>query len=272
MTLRNRFPRLWILELLALALVFIGVGFAATQANAQTVVKADKQWSSEGQILAYPSDWCALFDKTLVVGRDYSNTVTYQAGQLATSTNVQFSWRYPSPGQRSPKCGVFGYSHVARGNYDGGATMKPVSPRQIKSLVDMTVSYGVDFAADPNQFNGLSEGFLTRTAGNANDKALEVGFFWNTPHETIAWAKTGKQLGVFVDRWGKKWTASLNGTYVTFSGGSAWGSLDVRGALTFLIAKGIVSPDWYVNGWAFGVEPLGGIGTAVIRSFKVDVK
>lgn len=256
----------------ALALAMFG---AASYVSGQTVVKADKQWSSEGQFLAYPSDWCSLFDKTLVVGRDYANTVTYQTGQLGTATNVQFSWRYPSPWQRSKKCGVFGYSHVAWGNYEGGATMKPVAPRQIKSLSDMTVTYGVDFAADPSQFNGLSEAFLTGAAGNPDDKKLEVGFFWNAPAETIAWAKTGKQLGTFTDRYGKRWTVAQNEAYVTFTpvaGSQTWGTLDVSGGLTFLTGKGIVSPNWYVNGWALGVEPLGGFGTAIVRSFKVAQK
>lgn len=254
----------------ALALAMFGM---ASHAGAQTIVKADKQWSSEGPYLAYPSDWCSLFDKTLTVGRDYANTVTYQAGQLGTPTNVQFSWRYPSPWARSKKCGVFGYSHIAWGMYDGGAVMRPVPARQIKSLNDMTVSYGVDYAADPSHFNGLSEGFLTGTAGNAADKKLEVGFLWHSPSETQAWAKTGRQLGMFTDRYGKKWTAALNEAYVTFTpvgGSQTWGTLDVGGAFKFLIAKGVASPNWYINGWAIGIEPLGGFGTAIVRTFKVS--
>lgn len=240
-------------------------------AYGQTVVKADKQWSSEGQYLAYASPWCAMnFDKTLVEGRDYANTITYQKGQLASGSNVQLTWRWPEASKRSKKCGVLAYNHVAQGDYEGGATMKPVAPRQIKSLSDMTITYGVDYASDPSTFNGLIEFYATRVAGKADDKAMEIGWFWNAPAETQAWAKTGKQLGVCTDRYGKRWTIARNDNYVTFtpaSGAQAWGIIDVTGSLSCL--KGTISGDWWINGAAIGVEPLGGFGTAIVRSFKV---
>lgn len=262
--------------------MFIAFSLAliATPLAAQTIVKTDRQWDgTEGQYQAYAAPWCAQFyDKSLVEGRDFVNTITYQAGDLASAKNVQFTWRWPDVTQR--KCGVYAYDHVAWGNYDGGAVRSPVAPRQVSSIKDFTLAYQVDYAADLKMFNGLGEFYLTKVAGDANTKAVEIGWFYNAPPETIAWAKTGKQLGTFTDRYGRAWSVAANkggaaGFYITFipTGGKLFsGAFDGSGALTFLTAAGQIKPEWWVNGAAIGVEPLGWIGTALVRKFGVTVR
>jgi hypothetical protein len=257
----------------------------ASPLAAQTIVKTDRQWDgTEGQYMVYASPWCANYDKTLVEGRDYSDTISYRTGDLATATNVQLSWRWPLVS--SPKCGVRGYNHVAWGNYDSGSVRSPVAPRQVSSVADFTLTYEVEdaggYATGYNGYNGLGEFYLTKVAGDANTKAIEIGWYWNAPSATRAWAKSGRDLGTFKDRNKQSWKVAANvggaaGLFVTFTpdnatGRKVKGDFDGKGAITYLTAAGVVQPTWWLNGAAIGVEPTGGVGTAVVRKFTVSVK
>jgi hypothetical protein len=263
-----------VIRLLALALALI-----ASPVAAQPVVKMDRQAATEGAYTAYNSPWCAYQDKSLVAGRDYINTVSFNSGDLAQAKNVQFAWRWPDAKLRKV-CGVFGYNFVAWGNYDNGKYPTPVAPRQVSTISDLVFGYQVDMAGDSRLFNGLGEFYLTKVAGDADTKAIEIGWMWNAPAETIAWAATGKQLGTFKDRYGKPWTVALNhsgvaGEYVTFippGGKLDTGNFDGKGALDFLLAAGVISAAWWMNGAALGVEPLGNHGAAIVRNFRITWK
>jgi hypothetical protein len=243
-----------------------------------TVIKTDGQWSSEGQFMAFASPWSVYSNPQLVEGRDYINTVAYNAGDLAQAKNIQLTWRWPSV--RPTNVGVCGYDHVAWGNYDGGAVRTPVTPKQVSLIEDCTIGYQVDLAGDSRNFNGLGEFYLTKTEGNAADKAVEIGWFYNAPPETVAWTKTGQQLGTFTDRYNKAWTVSLMrsgvaGTFIVFippDGKLSTGNFDAKGALTFLLTAGVVSPYWWLNGVAIGIEPLINFGTAIVRNFRPTLK
>jgi hypothetical protein len=251
----------------------------ASPAAAQTVVKADRQWTSEGQYMAFASPWCANYDKTLVAGRHYGNAIVYRAGDLAAGKSVQLRWQWPAPEKRPKKCGVFGYNHVAWGNYDSGAVMSPVAPRRVSDLTELTFTYQTGHAAEPNSFNGLTEFYLTREPGKAETKAVEIGWFWHAPPETQAWAKTGRQFGTFTDRFGHAWTVAASqsgaaGLYVTLTppeGKLYQATIDAKATLDFLRAAGVVKAGWWFNGAAIGVEPLGGKGSAVVHTFAVAV-
>jgi len=258
---------------------FLCTGLLSAPASAQSVVKADRQWSSEGQFMTYSSPWCAGHDKSLVVGRDFSNSIAYKKGDLAKGKNVKMTWRWPRADKRSAKCGVFGYNYVGWGNYDSGAVRRSVAPAQVKSIKALSFSYDAQSSANAEQFNGLGEFFLTKNAGAADQKVIEIGWFWNAPALTRAWAKTGRQLGRVVDPHGVKWTVSVNksgvaGTYVTFIpvGKKTSGTFEGKAALNYLRKAGVVNGDWWFNGAALGVEPLGGAGSAVVRTFKVTPK
>ncbi|SEN46441.1 hypothetical protein SAMN05192583_2864 [Sphingomonas gellani] len=204
-------------------------------------------------------------------GRDYRNTITYETA--AVTNNVQLTWRWPK--QPSHKCGVLGYNHIAWGNYDNGSTATSVVPRQVKSIGELTFAYGIDYAADPSEFNGLMEFYLTSAANRADLKKIEIGFFWQAPGVTQTWAKTTRQLGVFTDRYGKRWNVSRevgtsNGGYVTFvpfGGYQGYGTIDAKGAVNWLRGGGNVNGDWWFNGAARGVEPIKGFGIAIVRWF-----
>lgn len=262
----------------------LGLALIASPLAAQTIVKTDRQWTSEGQHMAYAAPWCAQFyDKALVEGRDYADTISYQKGDLATATNVQLSWRWPlTP---NLKCGVRGYNHVAWGNYDSGAVYSPVAPRQVSAIADLQFAYEVEdaggYATGTQGYNGLGEFYLTKVAGDANTKAIEIGWYWNAPLETRKWALSGRQLGTFKDRYRQPWKVAANvggaaGLFVTFTpdnatGRKVKGTFDGKGALTYLTAAGVVKPEWWLNGAAIGAEPLRGTGMALVRLFKVSV-
>lgn len=241
----------------------------AIPASAQQIVKTDEQAATEGEYLTYAAPWCRFHDTSLVAGRDYSNTVAYQSGALPNG--VQITWRWPNI--VSPKCGVWGYNFVSWGNYDGGKTRVAVTPRTVASLKTLRFTYGVDVAADPAGYNVLLETFLTRTAGKASDKAMEVGVFLHAPPSTRAWAAKGKQLGQ-CDGYSMAINPGPSGkTFATFipAGTKTWGVWDAKAALDCLRAKGVIDGGWWINGAAIGIEPIKGIGTAVVRTWKVEV-
>ena len=245
-------------------------------AGAQTVAKSDREWTSEGSYTAYASPWCAFQDTSLVPGRDYVNTVSYRSGDLAHAKNIRFSWRWPEPARR--KCGVYGFNSVAWGNYDGGGVRAPVAPMQVSAIAEFTVAYDMAFAADSDTFNGLGEFYLTKVSGAADQKAIEIGCFWNAPPATVSWAAAGKQIGAFRDRYGRNWTVAASepgGGFVTFipAGNKLTkGTFDAKGPIEFLRRAGLVEDGWWFNGIALGVEPLGGSGTAVVRKFQITLK
>jgi hypothetical protein len=249
----------------------------ATPATAQPVVKTDRQWSSEGEYMAYASPWCAE-RAGLVQGRDYANTITYETGNLANAKDVKLSWRWPTTLPRA--CGVYGYDHVAQWNYDTGAVRKPRAPVQVGQIAQLTIGYGVDFSAPQASFNGLGEFYLTSKPGDLSTKMVEIGWFWNAPPSTIMWAANSRNLGVFKDKYGKSWTVAADksgaaGLFVTFipaNGRLSWGNFDATNALVYLQAAGVVKAEWYFNGYAVGIEPLKGSGTAIIRNAHATLR
>jgi hypothetical protein len=244
----------------------------ATPATAQLVVKSDGQWASEGEYLAYASPWCREQDRSLVAGRDYADTLSWQAGRLPQ--DVQIAWRWPAAERRPARCGVWGYDFVAWGNYEGGATLKRVAPRQVRTLRELSFAYRIEAAADPSAYNGLIEFYLHRGPKPGEPKMVEIGWFWHAPPATRSWAAAGESLGRFTDRSGRGWDVRRHDKYVTFipDGAAGQGTIDAKGALDFLKAKGAVEDGWWFNGAAIGVEPLGGFGTAVIRAWQPTLR
>jgi hypothetical protein len=254
-------------------------GMLSVSVSAQTVKKGDSQWSSEGQFMTYAAPWCTRYDKSLLAERDFNNAISYDKGDLAAGRNVKLTWRWPAAERRSHKCGVFGYNYVGWGNYDGGAVRNRVAPRQVKSLKALAFSYEAQSSSNPEQFNGLGEFFLTRAPGAADQKTIEIGWFWNMPAFTRKWARTGRPLGRVIDSHRVRWTVFVNqsgsaGTYVTFIpvDRRTAGTFEGKAALDYLRRSGLVNGDWWINGAAIGVEPLGGSGEATIRKFKVTMR
>jgi hypothetical protein len=248
-------------------------------AGAQTIVAKDRKWTSEGSYMAFASPWCAYSNPSLTEGTDYADSMSYDTGDLGTGTDITIKWRWPALAQKPANCGVYAYNHVAWGNYDGGAVRAPVPSRQVMSISALAISYTFQESANDQWYNGLAEFYLTTEAGAANKKAIEIGWFWNSPLLTTAWAKTGRQLGTFTDRYGKKWAASVRksgaaNNYVLFvpTEQRLSGTLDGKGAIDFLRNAGVVNGSWWFNGFAIGVEPTGSSGAAILRKFSVTYK
>jgi hypothetical protein len=261
------------------AVAALALALIATPVSAQTVVKTDHQWTSEGEYLAFASPWCAQYHgEPLVEGRDYANSVSYKKGDLATAKDVKLTWRYPA--NKPTKCGVYGFNQVAQWNYDGGAVYKPRAPVQVGQIKELTIGYGVDFSAPQDSFNGLGEFYLTTKPGDLSTKVIEIGWFWNAPPSTVTWAANSRKLGVFKDKYSKLWTVALDysgvaGKFVTFiptNGRLSWGNFDATNALAYLQAAGVVKAEWYFNGYGVGVEPLKGSGIATIRNAHATLK
>jgi len=234
--------------------------------------------------MAFASPWSTYSNPQLVEGRDFLDTISFRQGDLALGKDIQFSWRWPM--ERPQNVGVFAYNHLGWANYDGGDVRSPVAPRQVSSIADFTLAYEVEdaggYAVGTQGYNGLGEFYLTTKPGDAHAKAIEIGWFWNAPLATRAWAATGKQLGTFKDRYRQSWKVAANvggaaGLYVTYTpdnatGRKVKGTFDGKGAIDFLSAAGVVKGEWWLNGAAIGVEPLRGMGTAVVRRFDVVVR
>lgn len=257
-----------------IALLACAISLAAPACAQQMISKADRQWEGEGEYVVFASPWCSDFVKSLQQGRDYANTMRWQKGSLPN--NVEITWRFPEPDKRPQQCGVFGYNFVGWGNYHNSTPRKSIPSRQIKNISELRFDYGIEVTGDPQKYGILAEFFLTRDPGHFGYKRVEVGFLPHVPRESLNFWKTQRQLGTFKDRWLRTWIVAqskggIAGSYVVFIptvGTRMTGNIDAIGALRYLKAQNVISENWFFNGAAIGVEPLGGQGYAKLRYFR----
>lgn len=254
------------LAALALALIAVPPPDRAEVA----VVRSDRQAYSKGSYIAYPAMWCAnFFQKEMVKDVDYAGTISLLPSTFPNHSTIR--WRVPlTP---PAKCGVYGFPGVSFGNYDNGTPQRPVKPIQVRNLRNFRLSYDVAYAAIAGEFNILAECYLTSRAGKADAKVAEIGFLPHSGASMDRFANRGRQIGTYTDRQKRRWQVSVTGTYYTFvpvdRADVLAGTADFRQALAFLRGKGVVSGEEWLNGVAFGVEPVTGSGILRIRRLAV---
>lgn len=234
------------------------------------VVRSDREAYSKGSYIAYPAMWCAnFFQKEMVKDVDYAGTISLLPSTFPNRSTIR--WRVPL--KPPTKCGVYGFPGVSFGNYDNGTPQHPVKPIQVRNLRNFRLTYDVAYAAVAGEFNVLAECYLTSRAGKADAKVAEIGFLPHSGASMDRFANRGRQIGTYTDRSKRPWQVSVTGIYYTFVPADRAdvlvGTADFRQALNFLRGKGIVSGQEWLNGMAFGVEPVTGSGSLNIRRLAV---
>jgi hypothetical protein len=236
------------------------------------LIKLDKQNHFSGPFTGYCSPWSIDGDAAMKQGVHYQDWLKVTTDLFPAATEIGWSW----PESLNHATGVRGYNHIAYGNYDYTAPPTPVEPRQVSALKELRQSFSWEPVPGDSRYNVLTEFYLTKVKGDAGTKCMEVGFFPHYPVETLAFMKKDTQMGQWTDSEGRIWTVSYHpgpaskGPYVTFypAGDLYDESIDMKAALAFLKAKGVITGAEWVNGLAFGVEPLSGSGQILLNSWN----
>ena len=236
------------------------------------IVKRDEELFTKGSYIAYAAPWSAKVSK-LEAGKDFVDTITIREATFPAQTKIAWHW----PLDISQKTGVRGYNTLSYGNYDSGLPERPVRPVQVKSMRSGWQSFAWRYEPVAGDFNLLAEFYLTRTSGRSEAKTVEIGFMLHTPLATRAWTRAGKSATRWTDAFGVQWDVTRNQgpgiPYIIFMPHDGTdllkGRLDVKGALAELRRIGIISGDEWLNGVAFGVEPVSGSGFVIVDDWTV---
>lgn len=237
----------------------------------------DKELHTKGSFIAYAAPWSTYFGTGVSMkhGIDYADEIVVHPDIFPSKTDISWHW----PLFASKQTGVYGYNAVSFGSYAGGIPEVPIAPRQVKSIGFFAVTYSCTYAPPIGEFNVLCEFFLTKKAKDTNTNLSEVGFFPHAGKATLSFANAGEQLGTFTDFSGRTWkvdkqSAPQGSSFYMFipEGDVNSATIDFKGALDFLHAKGHVTGEEWFNGIAFGVEPIAGSGSLRIEGFSVDLR
>ena len=232
---------------------------------------ADNEFFTKGSYIAYAAPWSTYFGAGTAMkqGIDYADEITVRSDSFPA--NVEFSWHWPlTPPKHT---GVYGYNAVSYGSYDGGVPEVRIAPLQVKNMRELAETFRCEWPRPIGDFNVLSELFLTKTPGG--EKVGEVGFFLRAAKSAISFADAGEQLGTFTDAAGRAWKVAKqpapHGPFYMFlpTGEVLAGTVDFRAAIEFLRSRGHVTGEEWVNGVAFGIEPIAGSGSLRLESLAI---
>lgn len=236
------------------------------------LIKRDEEFYSKGSYIAYAAPWSAKTSK-LIAGEDFVDTIAIHEATFPAHTKLAWHWPLDAP----KKTGVRGFNALGYGNYDSGVPERPVKPLRVRDIKSGWQSFDWRHDLITGEFNLLAEFYLTRMAGDAEAKTLEVGFMLHTPPTTRAWIGIKPPLARWRDAFGTEWSVTRNQgpgipyiILVPTSGADLLkGRLDVKGALGELRRLGVVTGEEWLNGVAFGAEPISGSGSVMVMDWKV---
>lgn len=224
---------------------------------------------THGAYLAYLSPWGADNAVTGFWGRRADN-IRIDPARFPGKSRI--SWRWPPfgpPGEFS----IWGYDHLAYGDYDGGLPEEVVEPRQVSQIRRFEQTFAWRGSFDYTQATLLTEFYLRSDPADADAKILEIGWFLHAPERTHEFVGGGKQMGDYHDPQGRVWQVAVNDKYLTFlrrdRQDTGSGSIDMLHALRWLQERGRISGDEWVTGVAIGVEPMKGFGHVEVERWQV---
>jgi hypothetical protein len=222
------------------------------------IVLPDAELYTKGLYSAYAAPFSAEVDKRLKRGVDYYDTITLNPRRFPDETLFDMRW----PARSDIPTGVWGFHALSFGNYGGGPVDKLIPPRRARDIRVLTATFDYSHGGSDN-FNLLTEFFLTSRPGDASARVWEIGFLLHVPSTTKAFMDAGQQLGTFSDAQGKSWRLVRKGSYFMVSPADGRtvrrGILDYGAVLRRLRKTGAIGGNEWFNGIAFGAEPtLGG--------------
>jgi hypothetical protein len=250
----------------------VGSRSANSRPVSSRVVLQDGQNYFQGSFGAYASAWGTFFDKSLVRGKDYADTITLRPDRFPAGTVIDTWWPLTMPNK-----GVWGYHSIFYGNYDGGHPPEAVKPRRVRDIRQLDQDFSFRYTGSA-KFNLLTEFYLTGRAGDNAAKIIEIGFFLHTPEETMKFIRNGDYIATYRDATRREWRITRSGTYVTIvptdGADIPDGRIDMLQVLNLLIKTGTITGAEWFNGIAFGLEPTVGAGKTrlLIRDWRVHYK
>lgn len=236
----------------------------------ERLVLPDNTLYAPGDYFAYAAPWCTAYDPSLVVGQNITNTISLLRSTFPN--DVVITADTPDHYPTVSKCGVYGYNAVTFGHYLTVNTAARMQPRQVKDIGTLAMSFDMTLGGG-GEYNILAESFLTAAEKDFSTK-IEIGFYTHSTARAVSFAKNSATIGAYVDNAGRNWSVTKAGTFVMFvhDGGKdlTAGTLDVRGAFSFLMARGVLTGDEWFNGISLGMEPLRGKGVATIHTWSVS--
>jgi len=236
-------------------------------------ILGDKEFYTKGSFIAWAGSWSVDVPGSPAYKRgvDYADEIAVHPETFPA--NVELSWHWPLT---PPKVtGVYAYNAVSYGSYDGGVPATPITPRQVKDIHTLSENFRCTMARPVGDYNALTEFFLA-SKSNGEGKVAEIGFLLRIAKSGLAFANAGEQLGVFTDASGRAWKVAKQGApagpYYMFlpEGEITEGTVDFKGALDFLRAKGRITGEEWFTGLAFGVEPTEGSGSLKLEKLEVS--
>lgn len=248
----------------------VSVWATAPRAESGRFLLGPKTDFTSGPWFAYVSPWGG---ESLLVTRPWSQIADGISIDLQRMpANTVFQWRWP-PFQPKFGPGVWGYNHVAYGNYDGGQPEVAVEPVRVRDLQRFRQSFDWSIDTEWGDANVLTEFYLRSDMEDVESRTLEIGWFLHLPDATRPFFESSKSVGTFEDGSGRRWQVRLADKFCMFApeseGDVTQGELDMLAALRWLQTKGLVSGDESVWGVAIGAEPVKGIGAMTLRDWKV---
>lgn len=239
----------------------------------QRVVLPDNKNYTIGNYNAYAAPWCALRNKSLVVGKDLSTTISLLPSQFPN--DIEISAKTPDANPHDYGCGVYGYHHVHFGNYSGPLPKGKFEGMQIKSLKKLIVDFAYRDLGSTGEYNVLNEYFLTTEKDRQDLRVMEIGYFFHPSKSAISFAKTGGNLGRYDDPQGRAWSVYQAGQFVMLMPADGKdlvaGTVDMGHFLQHLVAKGKLTGNEWFNGAAMGIEPVRGNSSIKIEHWSVTM-
>lgn len=216
-----------------------------------------------------PNPWNA---GKLVNHKDYSQTISINKATFPNGTVLR--WKWPD---RSNSDNVWGYPAVVYG-YQAGVLAPPDGrgphPVQIKHLTMLTGSYEIRIGGDTDEFDVLWEAQLTSAPHQG--QVAEFSIEPHAPSYVRAWFADLPRKYVYK-------SATLSGTIAVTDNGSypyivvlpeggdlLSATVDIKAILDFLIAKGVLTGDEYIQGFELGAEPRKNAGMLNIVSLSYN--
>ncbi len=240
---------------------------AWSQADRQAVVLGDAQPFTKGSYFAFLAPFNA---GSLVSGKDYIDRLVLQRSTFPDGTNINWQWpNIPCPG------GIYNFNSVQFGNYYNTHPNVPIPSKAIIDIVTLIERYDLALGGSLDDFDVITDFFLTSTPGGDSSHAFEVEIFIHTPPYSIRYADHSTPIGTYVDASDRAWRVVIDNKAhdVLFMPVDQRfmqsTTVDIKAMLRWLVVQGTLAGNEYFNGLGIGVEVRQNEGSLAINSFSV---
>ncbi|MGO4173646.1 hypothetical protein [Bosea sp. TAF32] len=263
-----RLKKFWCRAAPILLMSSFAVGEAAAQQSPPHVVELhDRQAFAKGPWLAWLEPWGA---GALIQGKDYTNAMKILPDRFPAETSIEWAW--PST---PPASGVFNFLAINFGNYYNTKPPVPISARKVRDIAVLKHNHDFALAGNLDQYNVMTNIWLTREAGRHDQQLFEVQVFFHAADLAKLYVRSSTPIGAYRDETGRNWQVSIDRTrqvpdiLLLPSTDVRISSVDIRAMLLWLRAQGVITGEEWFNGLGTGVEVTRGSGSMKINALSI---